>query len=227
METQYLLNRILTIYAGEMSLNALKEISSFDKSYYQDGDDEETGEENDEKRLTLSVFCLTLICAALPARADKEFFQKVEEYLGVVENNKNWVENQLSLAEEMKRSASEGIGNAMQKINEVKANPLSADEELLNVIPSDIPDINNIGKATEQVGKSYNAQMGQGNDNQVSQEQHDKMMDIQRENVANLYAVAFTTRTLLAKERKQDEPSNDMKSTREIIKLTNKKLRKC
>ena len=45
MEPQYLLNRILTIYAGEMSLNALKEISSFDKSYYQDGDDEETGEE--------------------------------------------------------------------------------------------------------------------------------------------------------------------------------------
>ena len=176
-----------------------------------------------KKRLTLSVFCLTLICAALPARADKEFFQKVEEYLGVVENNKNWVENQLSLAEEMKRSASEGIGNAMQKINEVKANPLSADEELLNVIPSDIPDINNIGKATEQVGKSYNAQMGQGNDNQVSQEQHDKMMDIQRENVANLYAVAFTTRTLLAKARKQDAPSNDMQSTREIIKLTNKK----
>lgn len=127
-----------------------------------------------KKRLTLPFFCLTLICAALPARADKEFFQKVEEYLGVVENNKNWVENQLSLAEEMKRSASEGIGNAMQKINEVKANPLSADEELLNVIPSDIPDINNIGKATEQVEKSYNAQMGQGNDNQVSQEQHDK-----------------------------------------------------
>ena len=176
-----------------------------------------------KKRLTLSVFCLTLICAALPARADKEFFQKVEEYLGVVENNKNWVENQLSLAEEMKRSASEGVCNAMQKINEVKANPLSADEELLNVIPSDIPDVNNIGKATEQVEKSYNAQMGQGNDIEVSSEQYDKMMDIQRENVANLYTVAFTTRTLLAKERKQDEPSNDMKSTREIIKLTNKK----
>ena len=51
-----------------------------------------------KKRLTLPFFCLTLICAALPARADKEFFQKVEEYLGVVENNKNWVENQLSLA---------------------------------------------------------------------------------------------------------------------------------
>lgn len=92
----------------------------------------------------------------------------------MVENNKNWVENQLSLAEEMKRSASEGVGNAMQKINEVKANPLSADEELLNVIPSDIPDVNNIGKATEQVEKSYNAQMGQGNDIEVSSEQYDK-----------------------------------------------------
>lgn len=176
-----------------------------------------------QSRLILSFFCLTLICAACPARADKEFFQKVEEYLGVVENNKNWVENQLSLAEEMKRSASEGVGNAIQKINEIKSNPLSADEELFNVIPSEIPDVNNIGKATEQVEKAYNAQMGQGNDIEVSSEQYEKMMDVQRENVANLYAVAFTTRTLLAKERKQDEPSNDMKDTREIIKLTNKK----
>lgn len=176
-----------------------------------------------KKRLTLFVFCLTLICVAFPARADKEFFQKIEEYLGVVQNNKNWIENQLSLAEEMKRSASEGVGNVMQKINEIKTNPLGIDEELLNIIPSEIPDINNIGKAVKQVEKSYNAQLGQGNDIAVSSEQYDKMMDIQRENVANLYAVAFTTRTLLAKERKQDEPSNDMKSTREIIKLTNKK----
>lgn len=56
METQYLLNRILTIYAGEMSLNALKEISSFDKSYYQDGDDEEGGEENDKKTSDTALF---------------------------------------------------------------------------------------------------------------------------------------------------------------------------
>lgn len=31
---------------------------------------------NDKKRLTLPFFCLTLICAALPARADKEFFKR-------------------------------------------------------------------------------------------------------------------------------------------------------
>lgn len=45
METQYLLNRILTIYAGQLTLDTLNEVSGFDKSYYQDGDDEETGEE--------------------------------------------------------------------------------------------------------------------------------------------------------------------------------------
>lgn len=45
METQYLLNRILTVYSSQLSLNALKEIGNFDKSYYQDGDEEESGEE--------------------------------------------------------------------------------------------------------------------------------------------------------------------------------------
>jgi hypothetical protein len=45
METQYLLNRILTIYAGQLTLDTLNEVSGFDKSYYQDGDDEENGEE--------------------------------------------------------------------------------------------------------------------------------------------------------------------------------------
>ena len=159
----------------------------------------------------------------LDAYADIEPFQKVQEYLGVLENSKNYVENQLSLAEEMKRSASEGVGNVVQKINEVKSEALSPDEELLNKVSNEIPDVNNIDKATEQVEKAYNRQGGQGNDNQVAQEQNEKMMDVQRENVANLYAVAFTTRTLLAKERQKDVPENDMKDTRELIKLTNQK----
>ena len=176
-----------------------------------------------KSRLTLFLLCLTLICAASPSWADKEFFQKIEEKLGVIQNQKNYIENQLAQLEEAARQASEGAGNVTKKINEIKQNPLGIDEELLNSIPSEIPDLNNIGKATDQVESAYNAQLGQGNDNQVAQEQHDKMQDIQRENVANLYSVAFTTRTLLAKERQQEEPSNDMKDTREIVKLTNSK----
>ena len=159
----------------------------------------------------------------LPARADLEIFEKIQEYMGIIQNNKNYLENQLALLEELKRSASEGVGNAVQKINEVKSNPLGLDEELLNVVPDGIPDLNNIGKAKEQVEGVYNLQAGQGNDNQVSAEQEEKLLDIQRENLANLYAVAFTTRTLLAKERQTPEPENDMKDTRELVKLTNKK----
>lgn len=173
--------------------------------------------------LTLSVFCLLLISSTSSVRADIEAFQKVQEYMGVVQNNKNYLENQLSLLEEMKRSASEGVGNVTQKINEVKSNPLGIDEELLNVVPDGIPDLNNIGKAQEQVEGVYNLKAGQGNDNQAAAEQEEKLLDIQRENLANLYAVAFTTRALLAKERQTEEPENDMKDTREIIKLTNKK----
>lgn len=173
--------------------------------------------------LTLSVFCLTLLSGVISARADLEIFEKIEEYMGVIQNNKNYLENQLAQLEEMKRWASEGAGNVTQKINEVKSNPLGIDEELLNVVPDGIPDLNNIGKAKEQVEGVYNLKAGQGNDNQAAAEQEEKLLDIQRENLANLYAVAFTTRSLLAKERQTEEPENDMKNTREIIKLINKK----
>ncbi len=44
MEMQFLLNRILTIYSAQLSLDALTAVGSFDKSYYQDGDEEESGE---------------------------------------------------------------------------------------------------------------------------------------------------------------------------------------
>ena len=44
METQYLLNRILTIYSAQLSLDTLSAIGGFDKSYYQNSE-EESGEE--------------------------------------------------------------------------------------------------------------------------------------------------------------------------------------
>ncbi len=43
METQYLLNRILSIYSAQLSVDALNAVGSFDKSYYQDSA-EESGE---------------------------------------------------------------------------------------------------------------------------------------------------------------------------------------
>ena len=45
MEVQKLLNRILTIYASQLTLDALSEVGGFDKSYYQDDDEEDSGEE--------------------------------------------------------------------------------------------------------------------------------------------------------------------------------------
>lgn len=174
-------------------------------------------------RLTFAVSCLMLVGASFPVRADIEFLQQAQEYMGYVQNEMSYVQYYMSQAQELQRMASEGVGNAMQKINEAQTNPLGVGEELLNTTPSDIVDINNISKASGQVTKSYNAQTGKGKDIEVSQKQYDKMMDIQRENLANLYAVAFTTRSLLAKERTKEQPENNMEDTRELVKLTNKK----
>lgn len=172
--------------------------------------------------LTFSI-CILMLCQHRTAKADFEWLQFFQEYMGVVEAKKAEAEGYLREVEKAKTAASEGADFVSSTIEKAKTNPLEAGEELLNTSLSDIPDINNIGKASEQVGKVYNRQAGQGNDNQMAQDQKQKMMEIQRENVANLYAVAFTTRTLLAKERQEDEPQNDMENTRELIKLTNQK----
>ena len=44
METQKQLNSILSIYSSRVSMDALSAVGGFDKSYYQDAD-EESGEE--------------------------------------------------------------------------------------------------------------------------------------------------------------------------------------
>lgn len=172
--------------------------------------------------LTFSI-CILMLCQLRTAKADFEAFEYFQEYMGVVEAKKAEAEGYLREAEKVKTAASEGADFVSSTIEKAQTNSLGAGEELMNTSLSDIPDINNVSKASEQVGKVYNRQGGQGNDNQMAQDQKQKMMEIQRENVANLYAVAFTTRTLLAKERQEDEPKNDMENTRELIKLTNQK----
>lgn len=172
--------------------------------------------------LTFSI-CILMLCQLRIAKADFEAFQKVNEAMGKLEYVKAYANESMKKASEMQKLKNEGEGFVKQTIEKAQTNPLGAGEELMNTSLSDIPDINNVGKASEQVGKVYNRQAGQGNDNQMAQDQKQKMMEIQRENVANLYAVAFTTRTLLAKERQEDEHKNDMENTRELIKLTNQK----
>lgn len=172
--------------------------------------------------LTFSI-CILMLCQIPTARADFDALVVYENQLENVEYAKSGAETLQTKYHRMQEWENRGKGYVKQTIEKAKTNPLEAGEELLNTSLSDIPDINNIGKASEQVGKVYNRQAGQGNDNQMAQEQKQKMMEIQRENVANLYAVAFTTRSLLAKERQADEPQNDMENTRELIKLTNQK----
>lgn len=172
--------------------------------------------------LTFSI-CILMLCQLRIAKADFEAFQKVNEAMGTLKYVEAYANESMTKASEMQKLKNEGEGFVKQTIKKAQTNPLGAGEELMNTSLSDIPDINNVGKASEQVGKVYNRQAGQGNDNQMAQDQKQKMMEIQRENVANLYAVAFTTRTLLAKERQADEPKNDMENTRELIKLTNQK----
>lgn len=174
-------------------------------------------------RLTLIIGLLGFLLTIKPSYADVEAIQQVQGVLRTGQENIGFVQEQYAVIQETQRSVSEGIGNAAKTVSSIKEDPLGGTEELLNQTNSEITNVNNIGKATGQVEKSYNSQTGKGNDVEVADTQQEKMMAIQRENLANLYAVAFTTRAFLAKAREINEPKNDMKDTRELVKLTNQK----
>lgn len=174
-------------------------------------------------RLTLMAFCLSLLLAPHNAKADIEAPQKVMGVIRKVNEGAESVQEVYSMGQRAVQSVSTGIGNAVQKFNAIKENPLGEGEELLNKTVSDIKSVNDPLKAQEEVTATYNSDPSKGNSVNVIQAQREKMYAIQRENLANLYSVAFTTRSLLAQAREKDEPENDLKDSREIIKLTNEK----
>lgn len=174
-------------------------------------------------RLTLLAFCLSLIMMPQSVKADIEPPQKV---MGVIRGAQEQAEGAVEVISSGQRtvqSVSTGVGNAVQKVNSARENPLGAGEELLNQTASDIKNVNDQSKAQEEVTASYNSDPSKGDSVSIISAQREKMYAVQRENLANLYAVAFTTRSLLAKAREKEEPQNDAKDSREIIKMTNDK----
>lgn len=174
-------------------------------------------------RLTLILFCTSLLLAPHNAQADIEAMQMVLGFVRGTQEEIEYYQDQMAQAQELIRTASEGVGNAVQKVNSVRENPLGVGEELLNQTVSDITNINDPIKALTEVTGSYNSDPAKGNTIQVIDAQREKMYAIQRENLANLYAVAFTTRSILARGREKPEPKNDFKDSREMVKLTNEK----
>lgn len=70
------------------------------------------------------------------------------------------------------------------------------------------------------VRDNYILPVGEGNDNENHQKAQALMQDVLRDSVAKIYAIAFTTRTQLAKEKPRDI---DMNNTGQMMDETNAK----
>lgn len=70
------------------------------------------------------------------------------------------------------------------------------------------------------VRDNYILPVGEGNDNENHQKAQAVMQDLLRDSVSKIYAVAFTTRTQLAKEKPRDI---DMNNTGQMMDETNAK----
>ncbi len=70
------------------------------------------------------------------------------------------------------------------------------------------------------VRDNYILPVGEGNDSENHQKSQALMQDVLRDSVAKIYAIAFTTRTQLAKEKPRDI---DMNNTGQIMDETNAK----
>ncbi len=203
--------------------------------------DPKAAKENKMNKLGLMfLLCTgaTLIAAPKPTSADIEALETV---LGAVRNGIEKVEGgyeQLSKLKNDITSAATGVQGAIEDTKEDVQNikDKASDIEgtaadlasggkvelnLLNKNPDFIKDVNNAEETISELSENYNAKMGTGDSVNAEAAQREKMNAIQRENLANLYAEAFTTRTLLAKERARDPKKLDMENTRKIIKATN------
>ena len=70
------------------------------------------------------------------------------------------------------------------------------------------------------VRDNYILPVGEGNDSENHQKSQALMQDVLRDSVAKIYAIAFTTRTQLAKEKPRDI---DMNNTGQMMDETNAK----
>lgn len=188
--------------------------------------------------LLLAYFCLMTNAMALP---DKEKVQSVlkktdvavkqglvvyedaqtvkRELTDKVNGVKGAINTAKNMSDAVKNGDLDGALSAGESLLDQGGISLNSKEKKLKVsVPSFVNNINDVEETQKDLDKAFNAQMGNGNNNAVAEEQDDKMQAVQRENIASLYARALYRRVLIGEEKAADPKEIDTSDTRRISK---------
>lgn len=186
-------------------------------------------------RKFLRIF-VVLLMISLPctARADKEFIQKIQETLRKVqEKARTYQEKVQEIKDEVKNQAEQAKGfasQAQQLANDTVAGVkdlqngdvegLKKAHKTLEGMPDPNPKKTNPAKGVETIEQQLVTKPGEGDDDKKFDEAQEKMQEVLRQSVAELYAAGFTTRTNMQKEKPRDVDMND---TGQMLQETNVK----
>ena len=152
-------------------------------------------------------------------RAIQEQYNQIkEEVRSTVEGVAGPVKSGIKAAKDAKAAVDEKIDAAKNMANDPEGSLETLNKKMPNFLNVDG---NDQEKLTEAVNKNFLPQIKEGeNQTEVVQKQNEKMEEIIRDQVADLYSSAFAIRTNLATEKASEL---DMKDSREIITATRDK----
>lgn len=172
------------------------------------------------KKLLYILMVSTAVFFPLKAKADMEIVQKVITKIEVVEDKSSVFLQKYAAAKEEIQSIREGPNKLRGNFGGVVkdfASRLGIKKKLPSAVNQEFSNVNDQATTEDDFKENVLLQVGKGNETAASQEFDRVMKLITAENVAILYAKAFTTRTNLYKE---EIPELDRTNTQEIIRAT-------
>lgn len=174
-------------------------------------------------KIFLSVVFAVMVSLPLTARADKDFIQKLQNMAKTVQEKGKTFQEQVQEYKDEFKSASEGVAGAAAEVQSGVQAAQNGDVDGLKQFGKRVeglPDGENVDKdeMSEAIQDKYVPKVGEGNDDENNEKAQAFIQEVMRNAVSKLYALGFTTRTLMQKEEPRDV---DMTDTRQMMQETN------
>lgn len=180
------------------------------------------------------LLVLMIISLPLTAQADKEFIQKIQDIIkNVQEKALAYQEQAQKLKDEMKNAAEQAksyandakklgsdIKSGIENVQNMDINAIKNTHLTVAAIPNPDPKKTDPDEAAGAVEEKIVPKTGEGDDDKNFEESQEKMQQILRQAVVELYAAGFTTRANMPKEKPRDVNMND---TNQMLLETNAK----
>lgn len=171
------------------------------------------------------IFAIFAVLLAFPfsAKADKEIIQKLQNIVTTVQEKGKYAQEQIQKIKDAFKSASEGDFGPLKAIksslDEIK--DVDAFNQFGNRVEG-LPDGDDVKKddMANAIEEKYVPKVGGGDSLEADRAAKEFIQEVLRNAVSKLYALGFTTRTVMQKEKPRDV---DMTDSRQMMQETNDK----